>query len=89
MVKIVLFMNILRWNKGEVMQFVVRLQSPIPLDDPNWKLVNTNVSRKYNWTPEHHEACVDGKYADKPNLVHLQVPFYKYHCRHHKWRKND
>ena len=45
-----------------------------PLDDPNWKLVNTNVSRKYNWTPEHHEACVDGKYADKPNLHTCKYP---------------
>ena len=71
------------------MQFVVRLQSPIPLDDPNWKLVNTNVSRKYNWTPEHHEMCMDDKYADKPNLIHLQTPFYKYHCRYHKWRKKQ
>ena len=87
--KIVLFeLNILRWNKGEVMQFVVSTITH-PAGRPQLKLVNTNVSRKYNWTPEHHEACVDGKYADKPNLVHLQVPYYKYHCRHHKWRKND
>lgn len=73
----------------EVMQFVVRLQTPIPLDDPNWKLVHTNISRKYNWTPEHHEMCMDDKYADKPNLIHLQTPFYKYHCRYHKWRKKQ
>ena len=73
----------------DIIKFVVRLYSPIALDDPNWDLISTNVSRKYNWTTEHHEMCMEDKYADKPSIMELQMPFYKYHCRHHKWRKKQ